>query len=77
MREETLIRKAILRELGDAQDNLYRAQASFRYMTPDEMSKEHGQSGRTRADILRGYEEWEYDCKRALAYFNYLVKTHT
>ena len=77
MREETLIRKAIERQLGDAQDNLYRAQAAFRYMTPEEMSKQHGQSGRTRADILREYEEWEYDCKSALAYFNDLVRAHT
>jgi len=77
MREETLIRKAIERELSDAQDNLYRARAAFRYMKPDEMGKEHGQSGRTRADILREYEEWEYDCKCALAYFNDLIKAHT
>lgn len=77
MKEETLIRKAIERELGDAQDNLYRAQASFRYMTPDEMGKQHGQSGRTRADILMDYEDRVYDCKRALAYFNHLIKTNT
>ena len=77
MREETLIRKAIERQLGDAQDNLYRARAAFGKATADEMQQQYGQSGRTRADILREYEEWEYDCKCALAYFNDLVKAHT
>lgn len=77
MREETLIRKAIERQLGDAQDNLYRARAAFKHMTPDDMAKQHGQSGSTRAEILREYEEWEYDCKSALAYFNDLVKANT
>ena len=77
MREETLIRKAIERQLGDAQDNAYRARAAFKHMTPDDMAQQHGHSGRTRADILREYVEWEYDCKSALAYFNDLVKAHT
>lgn len=76
MREETLIRKAIEQQLGGAQDNLYRARAAFKHIPPDEMDKQHGQSGRTRADILREYEEWEYDCKCALAYFNDLVKAY-
>ena len=77
MREETLIRKAIERQLGDAQDNLYRARAAFKHMTPDDMAQQHGHSGRTRADILRDYEEQEQAWLWALAYFNDLVKANT
>ena len=77
MREETLIRKAIERQLGEARDNVYRARAAFKHMTPDDMAQQHGQSGSTRADILRDYVEQEQDWLWALAYFNDLVKAHT
>ncbi len=44
-------------------DDLERATRAFAGLSPEEMSKEYGQSGRTRLEILNGYktgrEEWE------------------
>jgi hypothetical protein len=37
-------------------DDLYRARAAFRAFTPEQMQEQHGVSGKTRAEILAGYE---------------------
>jgi len=47
-------------------DDLYRARAAFRGLSAEEMGKQHGQSGKTRAEILRGYEEHETKINAAL-----------
>lgn len=38
-------------------DDTYRARMAFAGLTPEEMQKEHGRSGQTRAEILAGYEK--------------------
>jgi len=42
--------------LGGAEDNLYRAKRQFGHMTPTELSKEYGLSGRTCGEILEEYQ---------------------
>ena len=37
-------------------DDLYRARSAFRNCTPKEMGEQYGQSGKTRAEMLAGYE---------------------
>lgn len=53
------IQRAVHQRSGD---NLERARAAFRGLSPAEMAKEYGQSGQTRQQILDGYEQ-----ERALA----------
>lgn len=40
-------------------DNLARAEAAFRNCTPAEMQEQYGQSGKTRAEILQEYKDYE------------------
>lgn len=49
-------------------DNLYRARAAFNRMTPEEMQKQHGQSGKTRAQILAEYEQFDAEIDAAIAW---------
>ena len=49
-------------------DELYRARAAFRNCTPKEMGEQYGQSGKTRADILAGYEAHDAKVTAALAW---------
>lgn len=51
--------------LGVAEDNLCRARMQFR--APDRMNKEYGESGRTGAQILSGYEDEVRSMKEAIA----------
>ncbi len=37
-------------------DDLWRARAAFKDLSASEMAKQHGQSGKTRQQILEGYE---------------------
>ena len=37
-------------------DNTYRAKLAFKYCTPEQMQQNYGRSGKTRAQILAGYE---------------------
>jgi hypothetical protein len=37
-------------------DDLFRARNAFKNMTPKQMQEQHGESGRTRAEILAEYE---------------------
>jgi hypothetical protein len=45
---------------NNAEDDLYRAKTSFRGFADDAMQVTHGASGRTRAQVLAGYQE-RYD----------------
>lgn len=47
-------------------DDLYRTQCAFRRMTPEQMQEQHGESGRTRAEILAAYEENEATIAKAI-----------
>ena len=59
--------KAVQAQLGNAQDNLHRARAAFRGLSPQELSEQpYGESGRTRAQIVAGYEEEEARWLKAL-----------
>jgi hypothetical protein len=68
MMEET--RNRILRLLedgyGNAQDNAVRARAAFR---GQDMTMQHGASGRTRAELLEMYERDEREALAALKDF--------
>lgn len=60
--------ETLRRALGNYRgDDLYRARAAFRDMTPEKMAEEHGQSGRTRAEIIAEYEAHERKCDDAAA----------
>lgn len=57
------------RIVADAKgDDLERARSAFRGMSERQLDQQHGQSGRTRRQILQGYEEdrAEYDGARRL-----------
>ena len=47
-------------------DNLERATAAFRGMTPAQMSEEYGQSGQTRRAILDEYQKERADIDAAI-----------
>lgn len=49
-------------------DNLARARAAFRNCTPAEMQEQYGQSGRTRAEILQEYEDYEFEVAAAITW---------
>jgi hypothetical protein len=71
MNEEQLVRSAIANMLSYAQDNAQRAR--MRVSAPD-MTQLYGESGRTRAEILDDYVSHEYECQRAMEWFEKLVK---
>lgn len=49
-------------------DNLERARLAFGGMTSAQLDEQHGQSGKTRRQILKGYEDERasYEAARAL-----------
>jgi hypothetical protein len=47
-------------------DDLFRAQMAFKNMTPKEMNMQHGQSGKTRAEILAEYEAHDFKVAAAM-----------
>lgn len=52
------IKKTLLAALSTYRgDDVERARAAFRRYTPEQMKEQHGQSGRTRAEILAEYEQ--------------------
>jgi hypothetical protein len=51
-------------------DDLFRAKAAFRGLSYVEMQKQHGQSGKTRQQILDEYAEYSKKCKDAIAWVN-------
>jgi len=57
----------LLRNVGIG-DDINRCRAAFRGLTPEQMQEQHGDSGRTRAEILAGYEEHERATKEAIAW---------
>lgn len=63
---DTLVSRLLEQERGRIQDDLHRARAAFRGLTPEQMRERHGESGRSRSSILRGYEQRLRDFERAL-----------
>ena len=57
------LEKLIKKDLGDAQDNLYRAKLSA---SPANIHKQWGNNGRTLGEIISGYAKWETEAKEAL-----------
>lgn len=49
-------------------DDFYRAKAAFRNYTPEEMQKQYGVSGRTCAEILAEYEEFDTKVSETIAW---------
>jgi hypothetical protein len=49
-------------------DDLERARWAFRGLTPMQMAEQHGQSGKTRQEILGGYEAERVRYEAALAW---------
>lgn len=59
----------VIRCLENAKgDDLYRAKLAFKGMTPDQMQEQHGQSRKTRQEILNGYLEHEAKMINAIAW---------
>ena len=44
-------------ELAINEDNLFRCQRAFKDYEPEQMTKEHGHSGLSRAELLSGYRK--------------------
>lgn len=61
--------RALEQDLGNAEDNYYRASSAFKNCTPAQMDAEYGQSGETRQAILDGYQQWRDRAKKALEEF--------
>jgi len=60
-------KKTTLRYLEGARgDDLYRASAAFRGMTLYQMNEQYGESGKTRQQIIDGYEEREREIDAAI-----------
>jgi hypothetical protein len=52
------LKEYLIRVVTDARgDDLERARMAFRGLSEKEMDQQHGQSGQTRRDLLRAYEE--------------------
>lgn len=49
-------------------DDTYRARAAFRGMNAEQMKQQHGQSGKTRAQILAEYEAHDAKVDAAIAW---------
>ena len=49
-------------------DDLQRARFAFRHYSPEEMNKPHGESGKTRAEIIAAYEAHEAKIDSAIAW---------
>lgn len=46
----------ITRDIGNSQDNLYRAKRAFRDFSEEQLSREHGTSGQTPKEIMAEYQ---------------------
>lgn len=57
------VTKLVRERLGLARDNYHRARSAFR---GKDLSEQHGESGKTRGDVLRGYEDDVQDWEREL-----------
>lgn len=57
------VRRALLNNRGD---DLNRARAAFRGLDSDQLDQQHGESGKTRREILSAYERHEAEVDRAL-----------
>lgn len=55
-------------------DDTYRARRAFQGMSAADMSQEHGQSGRTRAEILAEYESYDAKVDAAIAWLNEIAR---
>jgi hypothetical protein len=64
MKEQVL--EIVKGALGGAEDNLYRANLQFRNRTAKGMLEEYGQSGRTCADVLAGYQDRKAELERCV-----------
>lgn len=67
MHPKLTIRKALEQYRGD---DLYRARSAWRGLSPEEMNKKYGQSGKTRAEILAGYEAHSDEVDAALRWLD-------
>ena len=47
-------------------DHLARATHAFKFLNKEQMQEQHGQSGRTRQEIMDGYIEHEQECNECI-----------
>lgn len=57
-------------------DDAYRAEYAFRGLSPDQMKQQHGQSGKTRAEILDEYRAHDAKIDAAIAWINSLANAN-
>lgn len=67
---KSLILESLQRMKGD---DLYRARAAFKGLTPEQMKEQHGYSGLTRQEILDGYEAHEARVDAAINWVKSIV----
>jgi hypothetical protein len=51
-------------------DDLYRAECAFAGMTQKQMQEQHGQSGRTRQQIIDGYRQHDRKVREAIQWLD-------
>lgn len=49
-------------------DDVYRARAAFKHMTPEQMGEQYGQSGKTCRQVLDEYEVAHREIDEAIAW---------
>ena len=52
-----LVIRLVRNELSTTENWLYQAKRAFRDYTPEQMLQDHGESGRSRADVIARYQE--------------------
>ena len=66
-----IIESALRSMMGD---DLERARMAFRHCTPEQMKEQYGFSGKTRQEVLDGYEAHRAKLTRALEEFREVCK---
>ena len=66
MKEDVL--NIVKSALAGSEDNLYRANLQFGKMTPEQLKKEYGQSGKTCGEVLQGYRDENERLKQCVAW---------
>lgn len=64
---KTKLLRLLQSDLGNAQDNAYRARLAFGRMTDQELDRKYGQSDRTCREIRDGCESWVAETTAAIA----------
>jgi hypothetical protein len=69
-----VLRNAIKQEIGEAQDNAYRAKMQFKGLSEEQMERTYGRSSQSCKTILLGYIAREVRAKKAEEFLNEMLR---